>query len=499
MDVYLAAWSSPASERLFSLQAPPSYQDLLEENRRLKAEIAGQTIPSLSTEDVVYGEALNITESFERELFEAVGGTGRASTVFRDDQVQWPSAECVRNLLVYGRTWTSWMHCALHHPTFEAECHEFLEGSGRNPDPFWLAIYFSFISAALIFMNGEEAEAAGINQQTGALLLNWYDSALYFLQRADFLRRWDVRTVQATAILGIVSINVGDSKMQSVLWACAIRIAQFLNMGNDRAHQNESLLLTETRRRLWWTLVICEWIPIPYHAPCISQADFQIELPATLDDEELQSSSRLDDLPRPIQYHIVMIQLAKIYHRFRSALNLVSGKAADIVTLVLQTDEALADNIAGLPPHLQFEISSSSSVTPDIEKPWIQWQRINISLILLYYRIAVNRVLQNQWVQDPTTFARTRAICLDSARGIISLASTCTDSLARHRPWATSLHLFSAAIILGVEARFHADESKQQYVQDIQFCVKFLNGVKDQSIIATHAVQILEQQFSDEH
>ncbi|TVY29269.1 putative transcription factor lepB [Lachnellula hyalina] len=349
-------------------------------------------------------------------------------------------------------------------------------------------------------MNEEEAEAAGIHQQTGALLLNWYDSALYFLQRADFLRRWDVRTVQATAILGIVSINVGDSKMQSVLWACAIRIAQFLNMGNDSAHQNESLLLTETRRRLWWTLVICEWIPIPYLAPCISDADFRIELPATLDDEELLSEPRQDDLPRPIQYHIVMIQLAKIYHGFRVSLNLLSGKAADIVTLVLQTDEALADNIAGLPSHLRFDISSSSSVTesPDVDKPWIQWQRINISLILLYYRIAVNRVLQNQWVQDPTTFARTRAICLDSARGIISLASTCTDSLARHRPWATSLHLFSAAIILGVEARFHADESKQQYVRDMRFCVGFLNGVKDQSIIATHAVQILEEQFPDE-
>jgi len=136
------------------VQAPPTYQDLLEENRRLKAEIAGWTVdvPSLtSTEDGVYGEALNITESFERELFETVGGTSRASTVFSEDQIQWPSATCVRNLLVYGRTWTSWMHCALHHPTFEAECHDFLEqsGFGKTPDPFWLAVYFSFLSVSI--------------------------------------------------------------------------------------------------------------------------------------------------------------------------------------------------------------------------------------------------------------------------------------------------------------------------------------------------------------
>ena len=60
---------------------------------------------------------------------------------------------------------------------------------------------------------------------------------------------------------------------------------------------------------------------------------------------------------------------------------------------------------------------------------------------------------------------------------------------------ATSVQLFSAAIILAVEARFHANESEEDYRHDIRFCIVFLNGVKDQSIIAERAVELLQAEF----
>jgi hypothetical protein len=128
----------------------PTYDDLLEENRQLKAELEGDNVTPSRQVDIAYSEVLNITESFERDLFGAVNGTGRISTVFRDDQVHWPSATCVTNLLSYGKTWTSWIHCALHHPTFESECWKFLDTSGKDAvsDPLWLAVYFSFMSVS---------------------------------------------------------------------------------------------------------------------------------------------------------------------------------------------------------------------------------------------------------------------------------------------------------------------------------------------------------------
>ena len=208
-------------------------------------------------------------------------------------------------------------------------------------------------------------------------------------------------------------------------------------MDNDKANSDEPIHLRETRRRVWWTLVLCEWIPIPYHAPCISDGDFQVELPASFDDHELQSGDPSPgDHPRPIQYHIVMIQMARVYHRFRASLKLCGDRTKEVANLVLKTDEELANIIEDLPLHLQGgQATDQQTLFQDRNEPWVPWQRTNLSLVLFYYRIVVNRVLQDQWVQDPATFARTRAICVGSARGIVSLASEFTRSLARHRPW----------------------------------------------------------------
>jgi hypothetical protein len=291
------------------------------------------------------------------------------------------------------------------------------------------------------------------------LLLNWYDSALYFLHKGDFLRNADIRTVQAIAILGIVFNNVGDSKLHNTLWACAIRIAQSLKMDDDRAHQDEPLHLTQMRCRLWWTLILCEWIPIPYRAPCIQEGDFQVELPACLDDQELESAIVISEgRPRPVQYHIAMIKLAILYHRFRCSLKLCAGQTTKTASLVLKTDEALANIIEDLPLHLQGGGQSSDPrvTSQEITDPWIPWQRTNLSLVLFYYRIVINRVLQDQWVQDPTAFARARAICLSSARGIISLATEFTGSLARHRPWYNSFQSALGDITNNCQGNFAA-------------------------------------------
>lgn len=273
------------------------------------------------------------------------------------------------------------------------------------------------------------------------LLHNWYDSAIYFLHQGDYLRNHDIRTVQTIAILGIVFSNVGDSKLQEVMWAGAIRIAQSLRMDDEGANLYESSIMRQVRRRLWWTLVICEWLPTPYRVPCIIATDFHVEDPAIIEDEELDAPSVvLHDSPRPIEYHLQMIKLSRLIHAFRTSLRQIHGQDKGVVDLVLKTDEALAKIIEDLPSHLQmYQVPNHAAWVQEHYKPWIAWQRLHLSSALLYCRIVINRVLQDQWVQDPETFARTRAICLSSAQGIISLSTQFDPSLARHRPWYHSL------------------------------------------------------------
>jgi len=139
----------------------PSYQELLGENARLKAALESQTLSPQHTVNYNRGEVLNITESFERDLFAAVGDSGRTSTIFGSDAIRWPSPESVKTLLIYGKVWTSWIHCALHHPTFELECIAFLAASDGSAAqrPAWLAVYFSYMAVGLFPFNCNCVEA----------------------------------------------------------------------------------------------------------------------------------------------------------------------------------------------------------------------------------------------------------------------------------------------------------------------------------------------------
>lgn len=140
----------------------PSYHELLQENRRLKAEISRHSTATIAGLDQTYGEVLNITESFERDLFQAITETSRITTVTDASDIYWPSPECGSIFLAHGRMWTSWIHCALHHPTFEAECNAFWQSTNVSAqgvgaaEPLWLAVYFSFMSVCLPQNNFEQ-------------------------------------------------------------------------------------------------------------------------------------------------------------------------------------------------------------------------------------------------------------------------------------------------------------------------------------------------------
>lgn len=88
---------------------------------------------------------------------------------------------------------------------------------------------------------------------------NWYEAAIFCLQQADFLRVANVHNVQAIAVLCMTFNNRGDSEMGHHLRVSAIRIAQTLRLGQDDNEREVQHLGIEAERRLWWTLIICEW------------------------------------------------------------------------------------------------------------------------------------------------------------------------------------------------------------------------------------------------
>jgi Fungal specific transcription factor domain len=98
----------------------------------------------------------------------------------------------------------------------------------------------------------------------------WYDAAFQELDRADYLSKPNPCTVQTLAICMLLHRNFGQPDRDYVLLGVAISVARALGM--DRLGSEETCPKQlkarpewgersgrELGRRLWWTLVICDW------------------------------------------------------------------------------------------------------------------------------------------------------------------------------------------------------------------------------------------------
>lgn len=133
-----------------------SYEELLEENEQLKAHL-DKNSRRLSAPRSQYGDDFtldNTLEDFEKHLFESLTIARQTSSVTSEADVEFPSRQFSNFLLAKGRNTTSWSHFAIHHPTFEVEHHIFWETCSNSRqramyEPFWLSVYFSFLSVSL--------------------------------------------------------------------------------------------------------------------------------------------------------------------------------------------------------------------------------------------------------------------------------------------------------------------------------------------------------------
>jgi hypothetical protein len=418
----------------------PSVAELLLENARLSEMIT----PSQATR-VFNAPSLDLTEYYEKRLHAAVGHVYESRTVACLSDIATPTQRCSQNIIDFADTWTSWVHFGCFFPEFRMEHEQMWLAGGLSSmsDPLWLSLYFAVLASALVFMSNEEFSRSETPLTARkSLIWNWYCSALFYLDHGDFLQRSHIRVVQAIVVLGNVASTIGETERHASLWAVAIRVAQQLNLGRDEMNIGESLVQQETRRRLWWTLVICDWLPIPFRTPCISDIDFNCRLPAIISNAQLAESDlgisgAPDEGPCPVQYHVIMAEISTIYYQLHAKLRLRNWSPAAVAEFVIQADDQLANVIERLPSYLQQTNSSNLEKCGEIEQqlPWIAIQRKSLVIALLYYRLAINRILQNHWLEGSTNFARSRSICLSSAVGLIRSVTSGDGQFSRLRSW----------------------------------------------------------------
>ncbi|KPM38277.1 hypothetical protein AK830_g8283 [Neonectria ditissima] len=476
----------------------PSYQELLEENQRLRNALgaANSTAldrpgPSVPTRRRKPQHLLENPDVLERMLLESSSPPSQTHEKLDWAHIILPGRECSEALVAFDKKWNSWVHYALEYPTFEHEHEEFMvsleDGATLSElDAAWLSVYFSVLSAALLMVDEEDALNLHLPGNHQVLLRNWYEAALFCLRQSDFMRQQNIRTVQAIAILGMCVYNFGDSELNNHLWSCAIRIAHGLGLDGSRADPPSMPLSKEAQCRLWWTLVICEWLCVPYHVPQIDEADFDVSLPS-MDPITRSAGNTI----QAVQYHIIMARTSTVYHRFRESLRRDSRSVAETVHLA---DQELAEVINALPQHLQPDGGTNPEMDQlEVEHPWIKWQRFDVSLVLIHHRLRIHRALHKEWLEFPGQHHGASAVCIRSARDIIWIAHNWDQPAAMRRQWALSLHVFVAAIFLLRESKAAPLSKDVDFEDEVEMAISYLDETKSRNMVADKAGQILRR------
>ncbi|KAL2811404.1 hypothetical protein BJX63DRAFT_433412 [Aspergillus granulosus] len=512
-----------------------TYDELNRENQRLRSELQtlrarnGQIDGNKSSLESPSGlpgrdrRTDHDEEGLEDRLWESLSAasTARRSTVSGWVDVVLPSRACSEQLTAYDKTWNSWVHYAVEYPRFENECHGFISAiEAGSPiesyDPSWMAVYFSVLSAALLMMGDDEAERLLLPGGPGnrrKMSRIWYDTAIFALTRADFMRVPNIRTIQATAVLGMCFNTWGDIELGQHMWRSSLLIAQRINLNTPYSRAAGSCLGEEAQHRLWWTLVICEWLNLPYQPPVIDDIDFDVPLPRATPREMGET------IYGQVHYHIFMARAATVVYHFRARIRSGVKSLDELTKAVRSADDELAQIIETLPLHLQPDIEAGSEELRRLEasQPWIKWQRYDLTLVLLHLRLRLHRTLQAQWLSGHD-YDWAKAVSVNSAMSVIWINRNWDQPSSLRKQWyaqssiyltmlcdpyldwvrALSHHIFVSAILLLRQCRVNQCGEVEEYREAIHAAIELLESVKSWNMLAKYAAEILRESMQSQ-
>ncbi|PYH47362.1 Zn(II)2Cys6 transcription factor [Aspergillus saccharolyticus JOP 1030-1] len=308
----------------------------------------------------------------------------------------------------------AWVHCALEPFDFTEKHNAFwtqaVATGPHSSDHGWNAVYLSVLAVGVYFMNDDLIEgfqfshesyltgrAAGdrsLSRMTTQLCRVWCEASLRELEYADYTSKPRITTVQALTILNIIHKNLGQSSREYILHGLAVNTARLI--GIDRLSEGceiPPLLLRDTRttthlnvyRRLWWTLVIVDWMTVWSRPISIHPGSFTTVLD-TSSDEPASPRSRDVGLPSPFEYHKAMAQLAAT---MQNTVRSIHEWSSSTVQASLEEIDSVA---SAFPPHLCYNQTTTTTTTtsglfPDEVPSWVTVQRYLVWNLLDTWRI----------------------------------------------------------------------------------------------------------------
>ncbi|RAH82754.1 hypothetical protein BO86DRAFT_360607 [Aspergillus japonicus CBS 114.51] len=340
----------------------------------------------------------------------------------RDDQVLiiLPAQPWSEVIVQFSLKHLAWVHCALEPAVFAEEHRAFWEqlmDTGNSRPHGWNAVYLSVLAVGVYFMNDEMIEGfqffhesyltgrsgeMSLSRMTTQLCRIWCDAAVKELEHADYVSKPSVLTVQALTILNIVHKNLGQSSREYILHGLAVNVARLV--GLDRLGEGCEIphLLRDTQahtpinvyRRLWWTLVIVDWMTVWSRPISIHPGSFTTIL-ETSDESYATDYTSDSDVSSPFEYHKAMAQLAATMQNTVRSIKEWSGST--VQASVREIDSAASS----FPRHLLYNGTDTSGVPLEGVPSWMNVQRFLVWNLLDTWRINLSVALIPQLLGSP--------------------------------------------------------------------------------------------------
>ncbi|KAF5227663.1 hypothetical protein FANTH_14707 [Fusarium anthophilum] len=309
---------------------------------------------------------------------------------------------------------------------------------------------------------------------------------------------------QGLIIVCFVLLNVeGVSSRARSCFFNSITICRELGLHRlDHPHNPPSVqipqlspLKMETARRVWWYLVgtdaMISRFPGPHEGTyLINPRQMNVRKPLNADDEDLVEGQEL------------RLRLAEVLRNFTDRVPLANSSNPDVHSydLVLEVDAAIEQFIEDLPPFLKFNTDYLQQLpaTETRKRPGLIIQRHIMNVFVHGQRCKLHLPYLARGAVE-STYARSRRVCLDSARMVIQTEhqlekEATTFNSTRLRTCLVLHSVFIASIVLILDFCLGADaDEKERRREDLLEAWDILEAAKDISRPTARIQDLLTQ------
>ncbi|PHH89679.1 hypothetical protein CDD83_5509 [Cordyceps sp. RAO-2017] len=185
----------------------------------------------------------------------------------------------------------------LHIPTTDFIMRDARKNS-RQLTPGQEALAFAIYFAAITSLEPDEVHT-NFGTSKDRLLVQYRFALEQSLAKANFLDTSDVNVIQAFTLFLIVVRRHDESRFCWALTGLLIRIAQGLGLHRDGSHFKLPPLETETRRRLWWAILMLDLRSAEELGTdmTIGEHSYDTQMPSNINDSDIGPESV--ELPMP--------------------------------------------------------------------------------------------------------------------------------------------------------------------------------------------------------